>query len=311
MGGSGGGGTTPAFSQSKLDNLRELISESREEAREKYLESDINSFVRELISSFERNSESVREKLDELGEALGDKIDFERLNFGGSVAKHTYVDGLSDVDALVVLSDQKYLDLSPTAVLNRFCKAIVEGLDKSKIASVEKGRLAATVKYKDGTEVQLLPAIKKGKAVVAIPNAKGKDWKEIRPGKFTKALTQANQKMDNRLVPSIKVIKSILSSLPASKRPSGYHVEALAMEAVRGYRGATTFKGLVERFFDSAKSAVMTPIKDPTGQSKAVDEYLGSRNSDARKKMSAAFGTILGKLQSAKSARAWKKLIED
>ena len=40
---------------------------------------------------------------------------------------------------------------------------------------------------------------------------------------------------------------------------------------------------------DYAAKAVLQPIKDPTGQSRYVDDYMGAQNSNARQKAAANF----------------------
>src|SRR4051812_29202634 len=99
MGGGGGGYSLDARELQKL----------REEAQARFdraeSESEINAFLAErLVAINERDFEAVDRHLDAVEDVLRDRIEeFDRLRFGGSVAKHTYVDGLSDIDSLVIL----------------------------------------------------------------------------------------------------------------------------------------------------------------------------------------------------------------
>ena len=97
MGGSGGG-RFPGFTPSEI---RAWIEQTRDETATVEHDVSINEVLSELLVQYnDRDVESVREHLDEIQEALEDILETTiDLRFGGSVAKHTYIDGLSDVDA--------------------------------------------------------------------------------------------------------------------------------------------------------------------------------------------------------------------
>src|SRR3954451_7826953 len=99
MGGSGGGGFRSVRSPSELANE---VTRTLQRAE---LERDVNALLAARLSEINnRDIDLVERRLDEIKEALRALlIAFDRLLFGGSVSKHTYVDGLSDVDSLVVL----------------------------------------------------------------------------------------------------------------------------------------------------------------------------------------------------------------
>ena len=127
-------------------------------------------------------AETIREALLEDIEGTID------LRFGGSIQKYTYVDGLSDIDCLVLLKDPELESLSPKDVLDYFRSKLEDRLKNAEAISI--GKLAATIRYKDGTAIQLLPAIRKGAGYV-ISTAGGERWSSIiRPRKFAEALTK-------------------------------------------------------------------------------------------------------------------------
>src|SRR5258708_37063028 len=98
---SGGGAS---YFPSRPVRLQRLVRQSVENTDEKRLESDINDYLQQFLTKLsERDAEKTRAYIDELGQILGEGHEIEKFLFGGSVAKHTYVDGLIDVDALVVL----------------------------------------------------------------------------------------------------------------------------------------------------------------------------------------------------------------
>ena len=110
MGGSGGG--VPYFSRHDVETLRDEATRRLEQSR---VDTSVNSLLqRELTSVNDRDVEGINRNLERMEILLGDEVGaFDRLLFGGSIAKRTYVDGLSDVDALVILSDESLLSKSP------------------------------------------------------------------------------------------------------------------------------------------------------------------------------------------------------
>ena len=304
MGGSGGG-----YFPSRPDRLHSLIEKARESAEQQRLDTDINGVLQDLLTTFnERDSEKIQEYLSKIKEILGKTIEVETFLFGGSVAKHTYVDGLSDVDALAILDREDLAGKSPGEVLNIFHKSLQDQLTYDKVKSVEKGRIAVTVVYRDSTEIQLLPAIRtSGK--VFISSARAKEWNETNPKAFQRALTKANQRLNSALVPTIKLIKSINDGLPEQKRLIGCHIESLALEAAKGYRGAKTVKALLTHTLDHASKRVFSPIRDVTAQSRIVDSYLGKAKSPKRRVVADALAGIVRKLDAATSADQWKTIV--
>jgi hypothetical protein len=306
MGGSGGGNYFPPPS----DDLQNLIERTKEEEKRKQLESDVNRLLREQLANFERDPDRVNEYLMDIADLLKDAAGMEKFLYGGSVAKHTYVDGLSDVDALVVLQGEETRGKSPQAILDQIARTLRARLAPDKVQKVEKGALAVTVTYSDGTEIQLLPAIRSGDDI-AIPAAGGQGWRHTDPMVFREALSAANARLNGTLVPAIKLVKSILSTLPEEKRLEGYHVESLALEANKGYRGPSTLQQVLLRVLERSVERVLKPIADVTGQSRTVDGYLGPADSSQRHEVSRALSGVLGRLQAATTVDQWKGILEE
>ncbi|MFX0201000.1 MAG: CBASS oligonucleotide cyclase [Candidatus Hodarchaeota archaeon] len=307
--GGGGGGRGSYFPRAKKD-LEKLIWDSKKDADRERLDSDVNKLLREVLASCERDPAKVQERLDNIADVIKDEANMERFLFGGSVAKHTYVDGLSDVDALVILNREDLTERSPVEVLDIFHKSLQDRLTYDEVKSLEKGGMAVTVVYRDGMEIQLLPAIRTGPKVI-IPSAGSKGWKEIDPKAFQKALAKANERVNCALVPAIKLVKSINAGMPEQKRLTGYHIESLGVEAVKGYRGAKTVKALLTHILHHASKGVLNPIQDVTGQSRIVDAYLGEQNSTKRRVVADALASIVRKLNAATTADHWKAIVED
>jgi len=302
MGGGGGGGYTPP----RVTELQQKIQEARQEEEAK-LRGQIDSFLRDELSKYnQRDAEEIRDRLDEISESVD--IDFQRMLFGGSVAKHTYVDGLSDVDALAIMDRDNTQGVSAQDVLDQFYDDIDVNLPRERgIEDISKGRLAVTIEYSDGTEIQVLPAVRVGDEI-RIPDASGSGWKATNPQAFRESLSAENGRLGKNLVPAIKLVKSLVSDLPKQQRPTGYHVESLALDAVRGFRGDSSVRGLIDRILDRASSRVLRPIADVTGQSRIVDEYLGSSNSAERRMISQAVGGIRRRLNATTSVSQWETI---
>ena len=163
----------------------------------------------------------------------------------------------------------------------------------------------------DGTEIQLLPAVRRGERL-AISSGDGKEWKTIHPRSFARRLTEINKSQGGTAVPAIKLAKQVIASqLPDGERPSGYHVEALAVQAFGDYVGPRSPKAMLTHFFASAARGVLQPIKDVSGQSLHVDDSLGDARSSNRQKMSGQLQRVADTMQNSRDARDWERLLGD
>lgn len=304
MGGSGGFFEGTVNFPELYDRLREAHDETNRQA----FESDVANEIAKLLSGFERDVEAVEKHLNEIKKALSNDIDGTvDFRFGGSVAKHTFVDGLSDIDSLVVLNQTELEDKSPKDVLGYFLNRLRGRFPKSDI---DKGNLAITVGFKD-LDIQLLPAVKcKGGAKIADPS--GADWNFIKPGQFQKDLTKANKQNGGKLIPTIKLAKSIIGCLSEKRRLIGYHTEALAVQIFQKYSGEQSPKAMLKYFFEKAQKHVLHPITDVTGQSIWIDSYLGKKQSLKRKIVADSLGSIARRMENADIAcsnKQWQEIL--
>jgi hypothetical protein len=275
-------------------------------------DAEINSFLRhELVAVNDRDDQKVDRYLTSIRDALRNEVDeFDQLMFGGSIAKHTYVEGLSDVDALVVLGDPGIRDRSPEEFREDFAKTLRARLSAGDVRDISVGKLAVTVEYRDGTQVQLLPAVRTGDAI-SISSQDGTAWQgNIRPKAFTDALTRTNLDQGRAVVPAIKLAKQIMDTqIPEGRRPSGYHVESMAVEAFSRYDGPRTPKAMLGHFFRSASQRVIQPLPDTTGQSRYVDENFGVAGSDIRRQTSRDLRRIADTIDRSRSVTEWRRLL--
>ncbi len=310
MGGSGGGFFYE--SSSPPENISKKVRDQEEKSQNNAFETEVNGMLRSLLSDVNsRDTDQIQQHLDTIENAIHAEIEgFIDLKYAGSVSKHTYVDGLSDIDSLAIINKSELADHNPGEVKEYFYQMLKKRLPNSEI---RVGNLAVTVKFTSGTEIQILPVIKDKNGIRIQSSRRENEWSHvINPDKFAKVLRYTNIKMSGKLIPVIKIAKSIISSFPENRRIAGYHAEALAIETFVNYQGPKTPKAMLKHFFTEGAKCVLTPVKDKTGQSIHVDNYLGEPNSVSRKMVSDSMATIGRKMQNAdgsKQSRIWDEII--
>ena len=306
--GGGGGGFFPGYVDA--DKLAQQTREAEEETQSETFESDVAALLASELAVFnDRDVERTRAVFEavkrDLDNDVGGSVD---LLFGGSIAKHTYVDGLSDVDALVLMDRSEHRDSSPDEVKEVLAECLRNRYGNE---AVTVGRLAVTLRRED-QEIQLLPALRSG-GTFKVSSYEGNQWSKVDPEAFARTLTAVNGDSNGRLVPCIKLAKAIIAKLPESRRLSGYHTEAIAVRIFRNYDGAKTTKAMLRAFFERAPGHIRQPIRDSSGQSTHVDDYLGSANDVQRRVVAEALGRVARRIRNADGARSvvrWRELLE-
>jgi hypothetical protein len=308
MGGSGDSGSgVPSLS------LEELQARATANTKQAEYRQEVEEILQDALREFNnRDVEAIRRHVNILLDSLSQNLEEGsiRLLFGGSVAKHTYVNGLSDVDLLACLNGTGLEKLSPSEILNTFAAQIRQRLPRT---DVTVGNMAVTVRFSDGHEIQVLPSIRTARGFrVADPETN--NWSNVvSPRRFAQKLTTVNQALAGRVVPVIKLAKAINANLPKPQRLSGYHIESLAIEAFKNYSGNQTQQEMIRHFWQTAGEQVLRPIVDSTGQSRHVDDYLGTANSQARRRVQGAVERICSRIDQANqlhSADSWQELLE-
>ena len=306
MGGSGGGGAY--YGGASRGDLKGDAKINLEELEQKFRPQLQEFLDKKLLAFNDRNVDLIRVKLDQIEKALEEELDSSvDLRFGGSVSKHTYVDGISDVDALVVLRGAEDTQLSPSEIHEIAVRRLSNEIPD---ADVRSGEVAVTVDYGSGLEIQLIPALKVGESY-RVPAWRSDNWSKINPKTFTDALVTRNLECNNKLVPTIKLAKAINANLPESQQLSGYHVESIAISAFRDYEGPCTTAIMLPKLFEEMSVRVLTSIRDSTGQSVNVDGYLGKSKNDDRTKRSHVFDRIGKRMRTASAAQSpsqWEEL---
>lgn len=304
----GGSGSTYLPRSVSPKQLAEQLRQAEAEVEDATFEGEVEQDLAALLGEYnDRATEPFRALLAELKSDLGDLLDgtVDTL-FGGSVSKHTYVDGLSDVDALLILDKTELSNRPPSDAKELLARSL---RDKYGAGEVHVGALAVTVRLGD-YDVQLLPALRL-KDGLRIPAAGQDSWSRINPERFERQLTEANSRLRGRLVPCIKLVKALVATLPEQRRITGYHAESLALRVFEQYEGPRTNKKMTEFFFANSPHHIATRIRDSSGQSHHVDDYLGPPDSPRRRLIADAFARLHRRIRNANGSRsrgAWKEL---
>ena len=298
MGGSGGGGY---FSESPPQRVGEALRKEEEATENQIFETNVAREIGEVLSEYTyRDSDAVRRAIDRARRALENEIEDASIApvFGGSVRKHTYVNGISDIDSLFVLKGEGIAERSPGEVLDQFEDTLSA---KFPDAGVKRDNIAVGLEL-EGIRLELLPAIRV-QGATHIPSASQDKWSKIRPEPFFSKLSEVNDQNGAKVVPTIKIAKGIIDTFSNECRLTGYHIESLAIEAFKDYRGPKETKAMAEHFFDFARERVLSPIRDSTGQSIHVDGYAGKKNSDCRRLMSQNLDRVGRRIKNANATR--------
>lgn len=260
---------------------------------------NFNRYCEELLAKYaRRNQQAVTRHLESLCNIIRSAGHVVQTMYGGSVQRGTYVTGLSDVDVLLIVNQSSLLNQSPATVIQQVRRTIKERLPNN---SVRAGNLAVTVSYASGIEIQVLPAIRTSSGGVRIAEPGSAGWSNaVHPENFSRRLAEVNDANNGRVVQVIKIAKAMANcqiSRPCRKF-SGYHLESLAIDAFRSYRGSQGPKAMLNHFLSHSATAVKRPITDTTGQSGYVDEYLGPANSRLRNRASTYFSQMRANVNS-------------
>ena len=267
-----------------------------------------NEFCEAFLARYtRRDTQTVSQRLESLCEFLRQEGDVVQTMFGGSVRKGTYVTGLSDVDALLIVNQSSLINKPPSDAIEYVRDTIQQWLPNN---CVKAGNLAVSVEYSRGPEIQLLPAIRTADGVrIADPGST--QWSNVaRPDRFAEDLSKVNRDRKGRVTPTIKLAKAIADCHIRRKEAkiSGYHMEALAIVAFKDYKGSLDPKTMLVRLLGHSINTVKSPIKDSTGQSRYVDQNLGKAGSKLRERASTYFGQMRAEVERCQTKAQFNKL---
>ena len=298
-------------SRSEPEDLFKKIKEDQDRTQIQAYEVEVSEFLNDLLSSFDqrnRDADIIDQHLDTIKGALESDIEGTiDLRYGGSLSRKTFIEGFSDVDIVVFVNKSELSQLSPDQIKDYIYNRLKERLPNTEI---EKGSTVISINYSD-YQVQLLPALRDGNNY-KVADTSNKDWMVIQPRKFAEKLTQVNQKCLNKIIPTIKIAKVIVNQLPENRRLTGYHIESIAIDIFKSYKGTNTTAEMLKFFFKEAATKVLYPIKDSSGHKVHVDDKLGADNSLQRKIISDTLTRIHKKMDNAdmyKDVKIWDDIL--
>ena len=269
---------------------------------------EFNQYCEDLLVRYNRrNTAATARRIEDLCGFLRQQGDVVQTMFGGSVRRGTYVNGLSDVDVLLIVNESSLVNRPPAEVIGLVRDTIGRRFHHNTVSA---GDLAISVDYADGTQIQVLlqvlPAIRTRSGGVRIAEPGATSWSKVtRPDNFARKLAEINGANNGRVVPTIKLAKAIFDCYirRQGRKITGYHMESLAIEAFTHYEGQLDPRTMLSHLFGNSIKTVMTPIVDSTGQSRFVDEYLGSARSKSRQRASTYFGQMRARVNSSRTPR--------
>lgn len=287
-GGSGGGG-----------NVAQVAKESTDEAT---VRSKVNDYLEQkLMETRPKDPEEVRRRVKEMVDVINDGLDGNVTHFdGGSASKDTFVEGISDYDIVVRLNDTELADRLPQDALKQVAEKLAK---KYGPENVKVGVMAVTVTDpKTSREYQAVPAVSAGKGKMKFPEPGKNKWGKVaQPNKFARELARADRRENGRVKDAIRMFKLMQEKrLYKEERLKGYHIEAIAYMAFQNPGKANDHRTALEYMTRAAANIVRRPIKDSTGQSRHVDDYLGARDSSERTKASHALTHLADKMKEAR-----------
>ena len=102
------GGRSTWFDDKNPVTLRERLRKSEAGARDAGFEALVSHLLADCLADYNsRDTDAIGSILERIKADLGTEFDLPvEMRFGGSVSKNTFVNGLSDVDALVLLQPE-------------------------------------------------------------------------------------------------------------------------------------------------------------------------------------------------------------
>ena len=235
---------------------------------------------------FEKHMQYRNEAEDAINEGIDDSVD---IVYAGSVAKGTYVEGISDVDNHVRINGTSLEKKSPAEV-----KAYIrQQLSKlPDVKSVTETSRTVTVTYRDGTEMQYVPVIKTKNGYRV---ADGNRWSNVvYENRFRRDFQRTNKKCGGRLTALIGILKKENANNLKGQQMSGHHIEVMANRIFKQAPASKTktVMSMYEYYHQHASRHIMHRMCDITGQSTYVDKRsLGGPDSESRRALSRRFAS--------------------
>ena len=228
--------------------------------------------IAEAVELHERARKGLKERMQ------GHKRSF----LSGSYPRNTRLDPLDDIDIVAVVESTEPWDDDPEAAIRAAGEAVRPDFPG---CTIRLGAHAAKVKPKDppiaGVHLDIVVARETDNGTVLEISEREPEaiWKRSDPEAHAVALSDANDAWKKRLKPTIKQIKHWNRNTSGDALKS-FLVEALALRIFTG-QGDFSASRMVQKFFNEAKAAILTPTRSPAVPDGYVDDDLSSQQRDA------------------------------
>ena len=248
---------------------RELLPASRQETDNRWSSGELEAFLTDVLKRInDHDFDAIDRHRASIRAALEKDFELDELNFGGSHSRHTDIAGLSDIDILAVAANERDLPSSSSAAVALLGRRLKERFPNTVI---DVGDRAVSVRFSDGIEVQVLPALRRGDTY-KIPDTNSADWISSNPSTFARRLTVANQRSNGEVVPTVKLVKHLIAKEGIGLK--SYHIENLALRAFERFHGPYRKHTMVLHFLMCAKTYVHKNVTDLSGQSRDISDYM-------------------------------------
>lgn len=218
--------------------------------------------------------------------ALSERLERHKRSFlSGSYPRNTRLDPLDDIDIVAVVESTEPWDDDPEAAMEAAGEAVRPDFPG---CSIRLGAHAAKVQPKDppipGVHLDIVAARETGDGTILEISERDPEsnWKRSDPEAHAAALSDANDAWTKRLKPTIKQIKHWNRNASGDPLKS-FLIEVLALRIFND-DGDLPASQMVQRFFNEAKDAVLTPTSSPAVPDGYVDGDLTWQERDAHAK---------------------------
>ncbi len=252
---------------------RELLEDSVNETDSLQSATELEHYLSEKLKEInDLDYSAIHAHRESIQDALRQEFDIEKMNFAGSHARRTDVVEHSDIDLLATFRDKSELPYSSDEAIASLAQRLRERFPKS---TIEVGRMAVSVKFSDGLEVQILPAYREGKAY-KVPDVNSSGWKLSNPVAHSRKLSEVNEKCIGQLIPTIKLAKHLFKRNGIDLK--SYHVENMALKAFEHFSGPYSNRSMLRHLLSKSKTLVRQRIADRGGQSNDVSSHLSPQD---------------------------------
>ena len=233
----------------------------------------------------------------------------------GSYRRHTKTKPLRDVDIMIVLADESYLDRHPREILTAIRDVLAEYYGAERVTidrrCVRMDFGAERVDDLDGEIItfDVVPAFKDGDGYLIPDDALGK-WMPTNPKLHAEMATAANKAFAEQWKPLVKMIKRWNKTAGSPIEPS-FLIEVMALDLLTApWSGEHAYE--IRQFFASAADRIDDGWPDPAGLGEDVSDVLDAdpaKMARARAALHAAEKTASRAIQADGQGRTGEALL--